>query len=86
MTQARSHIVSKCRQALNHCVARCVRLAWCPALTPPTGVNHEQRKQAADARVRQWGEMLAGGIRAYAVISNRLRVVLSVEPEATAQW
>ena len=86
MTQARSHIVSKGQQAMFHCVTRCVRRAWLCGIDPLTGADHEQRKQAVEARIRQLGEIFAVGIYAYAVMSNHLHVVLAVEPEAAAHW
>ena len=86
MTQARSHIVSKGQQAMFHCVTRCVRRAWLCGIDPLTGADHEQRKQAVEARIRQLGEIFAVGIYAYAVMSNHLHVVLAIEPEAAAHW
>ena len=86
MTQARSHIVSKGQQAMYRCVTRCVRRAWLCGIDPLTGADHEQRKQAVEARIRQLGEIFAVGIYAYAVMSNHLHVVLAVEPEAAAHW
>ena len=69
-----------------HCVTRCVRRAWLCGIDPLTGADHEQRKQAVEARIRQLGEIFAVGIYAYAVMSNHLHVVLAVEPEAAAHW
>jgi REP element-mobilizing transposase RayT len=86
MTQARSQIVSRGQQALYHCVTRCVRRAWLCGIDPLTGTDHEQRKQAVEARIRELGGIFAVGIYAYAVMSNHLHVVLSVEPEAAARW
>jgi REP element-mobilizing transposase RayT len=86
MTQARSHIVSKGQPAMYHCITRCVRRAWLCGIDPLTGADHEQRKQAVEARIRQLGEIFAVGIYAYAVMSNHLHVVLAVEPEAAAHW
>lgn len=86
MTQARSDTVAKGQPAIYHCVTRCVRRAWLCGVDPLTGVDHEQRKQAVEARIKQLGEIFAVGVYAYAVMSNHLHVVLAVEPQAAAQW
>ena len=86
MTQARAHTVAEGQHGLYHCVTRCVRRAWLCGVDPLTKVDHEQRKHMVEARIRELGNSFAVGIYAYAVMSNHLHVVMSVEPDALAEW
>lgn len=63
-----------------------VRRAWLCGIDLHTRANHEQRKQAVEARVRELGGIFAVGFYAPIVMSSQLRVVLAVEPEAAAHW
>ena len=63
-----------------------MRRAWLCGVDPLTKVDHEQRKHMVEARIRELGNSFAVGIYAYAVMSNHLHVVMSVEPDALAEW
>ena len=63
-----------------------MRRAWLCGVDPLTKVDHEQRKLMVEARIRELGSIFAVGIYAYAVMSNHLHVVVSVEPDAAAEW
>ena len=86
MTQARSHIVAIGKPGFYHCIARCVRRAWLCGIDPLTGVDHSARKALVEARILELGSIFALGIYSFAVMSNHLHVVLSVEPDAATNW
>ena len=86
MTQARAHTVSADQHGMYHCVTRCVRRAWLCGVDPLTGQDHDARKPMIVYRIRQLGEIFAVAVYAYAVMSNHLHVVLSVEPELARGW
>lgn len=86
MTQARSSIVVIGQPGFYHCVTRCVRRAWLCGIDPLTGVDHSARKAMVEARIMELGSIFALGIYSFAVMSNHLHVVLSVEPQAAKPW
>ena len=86
MTQARAHTVSTEQHGMYHCVTRCVRRAWLCGVDPLTGQDHDARKPMIVNRIRDLGEIFAVAVYAYAVMSNHLHVVLSVEPELARAW
>ncbi len=86
MTQARRLTVAEGQQAFYHCVARCVRRAWLCGIDPITGVDYEHRKTMIAARIVQLAGIFAVDVYSYAVMSNHLHVVLSIEPAASRDW
>ena len=86
MTQARATIVPTGQHGLYHCTNRCVRRAWLCGIDPDTKQNYEHRKAKVEARILQLGAIFAVGIYGYAVMSNHLHVVLSVEASVAANW
>ena len=86
MTQARATIVLAGQHGLYHCTNRCVRRAWLCGIDPDTMQNYEHRKAKVEARIQQLGAIFAVGIYGYAVMSNHLHVVLSVEASVAANW
>ncbi len=86
MTQARHLIVAEGQQAFYHCVTRCVRRAWLCGIDPITKVDYEHRKSMIAARIVQLAGIFAVDVYSYAVMSNHLHVVLSVEPSAARDW
>ncbi len=86
MTQARHLTVAEGQQGLYHCVARCVRRAWLCGIDPITGVDYEHRKPMIASRILQLAGIFAVDVYSYAVMSNHLHVVLSIEPTAAREW
>ena len=86
MTQARRLTVAEGQQAFYHCVTRCVRRAWLCGIDPITKVDYEHRKSMIAARILQLAGIFAVDVYSYAVMSNHLHVVLSVEPSAAREW
>ncbi len=86
MTQARSTIVLPGQHAVYHCTNRCVRRAWLCGIDPDTKRNYEHRKAVVEARILQLGRIFSVGIYGYAVLSNHLHVVVSIEPSVAANW
>ena len=86
MTQARATIFLAGQHGLYHCTNRCVRRAWLCGIDPDTKQNYEHRKTRVEARIQQLGAIFAVGIYGYAVMSNHLHVVLSVEASAAEKW
>ncbi|MFO1495901.1 MAG: hypothetical protein U1F26_14710 [Lysobacterales bacterium] len=85
MTQARAHTVAEGGIA-STTASRAACRAWLCGFDPLTRVDREQRKHMVEARIRELGSIFAVGIYAYAVMSNHLHVVVSVEPAAAADW
>ena len=69
-----------------HCVTRCVRRAWLCGVVPLTGKDHDARKPMIVNRIRDLGEIFSAAVYAFAVMSNHLHAVLSVEPELARAW
>lgn len=86
MTQARATIFLAGQHGLYHCTNRCVRRAWLCGIDPDTQQNYEHRKARVEARIQQLGAIFAVGIYGYAVMSNHLHVVLSVEASVAEAW
>ena len=86
MTLACAHTVSADQHGMYHCVTRCVRRAWLCGVDPLTGKDHDAREPMIVNRIRELGEIFAVAVYAYAVMSNHLRMVLSVEPEQARDW
>ena len=51
-----------------------------------TGKSFEHRKPIVEARIHQLGEIFAVGIHTYAVINDRVHVVLSVAARSAYDW
>ncbi len=86
MTRAHSSILSSCQPGFYHCVTRCVRRSWLCGVDPLAGVDDGARKAMLEARIMELGSIFALGIYSFAVMSNQVHVVLSVEPDAASQW
>ena len=86
MTQARHLTVAEGQQGLYHCIARCVRRAWLCGVDPITKVDYEHRKPMIAARIVQLAGIFAVDVYSYAVMSNHLHVVLSIEPTVSRDW
>ncbi len=86
MTQARRKLVPPKQAGSYHCVSRCVRRAWLCGEDHVTGRNFEHRKPLVERRILALGKIFAVGIYAYAVMSNHLHVVLTVQPDQANQW
>ena len=83
MTPARHLTFAEGEQGLYHCIARCVRRAGLCGVDPITKVDYEHRKPMIAARIVQLAGIFAVDVYSYALMSNHLHVVLSIEPTAS---
>ncbi|WP_284320516.1 hypothetical protein [Dyella acidisoli] len=86
MTYPRHHIVTPETGGFYHCVSRCVRRAFLCGEDAYCGRSFEHRRAWVEERLLELAECFAVGLYAYAVMSNHLHVVLSVEPQAAQHW
>ena len=63
-----------------------MRRAWLCGIDSYTGKSFEHRKPIVEARIHQLGEIFAVGIHTYAVINDRVHVVLSVTARSAYDW
>ena len=81
MTQSRLSQVNVEETPYYHCVTRCVRRAYLCGKDRVSGKNFDHRKLWVVERLRVLSSVFAIDVRAYAVMSNHLHVVLHVDRE-----
>jgi len=86
MTQARALLVPPRQAGHYHCVTRCVRRAWLCGEDKLTRRDFSHRKDIVERRILGLGGLFSVGIYAYAVMSNHVHVVLTVQPDQANQW
>ena len=86
MTQARALLVPPRQAGHYHCVTRCVRRAWLCGQDKLTRRDFSHRKDIVERRILALGNLFSVGIYAYAVMSNHVHVVLTVQPDQANQW
>jgi hypothetical protein len=86
MTRPRSHIAPPDLAGTYHCVQRCVRRAFLCGVDHYSGRSFEHRKAWIEARIHLVAECYAVAIHAYAVMSNHLHLVLSIDPAEASAW
>lgn len=69
-----------------HCIQRCVRRAFLCGKDPYSGACYDHRKRWVANRLHQLGECFAMAIHAYAVMSNRLHVIVQMTPDTASAW
>jgi hypothetical protein len=86
MTRPRSHIAPPDLAGTYHCVQRCVRRAFLCGVDHHSGRTFEHRKTWVEARIHLVAECYAVAIHAYAVMSNHLHLVISIDPAEASAW
>jgi len=86
MTYPRSQLVSPTAAGVYHCVSRCVRRAWLCGDDPHTKCNFDHRRQWVEDRLALLAGCFAISVYSFAVMSNHLHAVVSVEPDRSKNW
>jgi len=86
MTYPRSQLVSLSTAGVYHCVSRCVRRAWLCGDDPLSQRNFDHRRQWIEDRLALLAGCFAISVYSFAVMSNHLHAVVSVEPERRTNW
>lgn len=86
MTQPRAHIAPPNVAGTYHCVQRCVRRAFLCGEDDYSGRSFEHRKEWIETRIHLVATCFAVSVHAYAVMSNHLHLVLSLDPHAASMW
>lgn len=86
MTRPRQHLLPKNTPLQVHCVQRCVRRAYLCGKDAQTGHDYSHRKAWVEQRIRVIAECFAVAVHAWAVMSNHLHLVLSIDPAAVHKW
>ncbi|MCL1126495.1 transposase [Shewanella surugensis] len=86
MPTPRKAIVSIEDTPFYHCVSRCVRRAYLCGIDNYTGQSYEHRRNWVESRIIELADVFAIDICAYAVMSNHLHLVLSVDIYEANNW
>jgi hypothetical protein len=86
MTRPRVHIAPPDLAGTYHCVQRCVRRAFLCGVDHYSGRSFEHRKAWVESRIHLVAECYAVSIHAYAVMSNHLHLVLTIDPTEVSAW
>ena len=85
MTIARKEIVLSGKEAIYHCVARCVRRAFLCGYDKFSGNSYDHRKLWIKNRIKQLTEIFLVDVCGYAVMSNHLHIILRTRPDLVKQ-
>jgi len=86
MATARSQIVQPGHLGHFHCTVRCVQQMYLCGTDRVTGKNFEHRRRWIEQRILELAEIFAVSVHGFAVMSNHLHLVLTVDPEHVASW
>lgn len=86
MPRARYQQISLTDTPHYHCVSRCVRRAFLCGHDSVTGKNHEHRKQWIAERLAELASIFAIDVYAYAIMSNHMHSVLSINAMQAKRW
>ena len=81
MTIARKEIVILGKEAIYHCISRCVRRAFLCGYDRFSGNSFDHRKKWIKNRIKQLSEIFIIDICGYAVMSNHLHIILRARPD-----
>ena len=86
MPKPRKAIINTSVTSFYHCISRCVRSAYLCGEDLVSGESYEHRRQWVQDRLLELTSIFAIEVCSFAVMSNHLHVVLSVDTEACAAW
>ena len=86
MATARALIVQPGQLGHFHVVVRCVQQLFLCGRCRVSGNNYDHRRGWIETRFLELGELFAVSVHSYAVMSNHLHLVVTVDPEAIAEW
>ena len=81
MTIARKEIVLPNKEAIYHCIARCVRRAFLCGYDRFSGNSYNHRKMWIKNRIKELSSIFVIDICGYAVMSNHLHIILRTRPD-----
>ena len=81
MTIARKEIVLPNKEAVYHCIARCVRRAFLCGYDKFSGNSYNHRKMWIKKRIKELSSIFVIDVCGYAVMSNHLHVILRTRPD-----
>ena len=81
MTIARKEIVLEGKEAIYHCITRCVRRAFLCGYDRFSGNSYDHRKIWVKNRIKQLSEIFIIDICGYSVMSNHLHIILRTRPD-----
>ena len=82
MTIARKEIVLEGKEAIYHCISRCVRRAFLCGHDRFTGNSYDHRKIWIKNRIKYLSQIFLIDICSYSVMSNHLHVILRTRPDS----
>ena len=86
MPQPRSSQISLLDTLHYHCVSRCVRRSFLCGIDNYSGQSYKHRRGWVEKRLLFLSSVFAIDLRAYAVMSNHIHVVLHVDVKQTQVW
>jgi len=86
MATTRSLIVQPGQLGHFHCTVRCVQQLFLCGTDPVTGKSNNHRRKWIEQRILALGEIFAISIHSFALMSNHLHLVLTVDPEHVTHW
>ena len=86
MASARSLIVQPGQLGHFHCTVRCVQQMFLCGTDRATGTNYQHRRKWIEQRILELTEIFAVSVHSFAVMSNHLHLVLTVDPEQVRSW
>jgi len=86
MATARSLIVQPGTMGHYHCVVRCVQQLFLCGVDRVSGKDYSHRRRWIEQRILELSEIFAVAIHSYAVMSNHLHLVITVDPEKVCDW
>ena len=86
MATARSLIVRPGQLGHFHCTARVVQQMFLCGHDRTTGKNYDHRRDWIQARIEELATIFAVSIHGFAVMSNHLHLVLTVDPGHVGTW
>ncbi|MCL1124776.1 transposase [Shewanella surugensis] len=86
MPTPRKAIVSMEDTSFYHCISRCVRRAFLCGVDNYTGQSYEHRRDWVENRLLLLAEIFSIDVCAYAVMSNHVHLVLSIDIYQANSW
>ena len=86
MAQSRKSLISLQDTPYYHCISRCVRRSYLCGYDRSTNTSYEHRKSWVEKRLLFLSKIFSIDICAYAVMSNHVHVVLSVNKSVALAW
>lgn len=86
MPTPRKSIISLEDTSFYHCISRCVRKAFLCGVDHYTGQSYEHRREWVEKRLLQLAQIFSIDICSYAIMSNHVHLVLSIDIYQANNW